>query len=801
MKVSLNWIKEYIDISLPINRLVEGLISLGLEIESVENQSEKLTGFVIGKVVERKRHPNADKLTVCKVDIGTGKLLNIVCGAPNVDAGQTVCVARVGAIIPNGEFEIKKARIRGEDSEGMICSAKEMNLGDDHTGIMVLEDRLPIGSPFAEYLGYNDTVLDIGITPNRGDLLSYLGLSREIGVLENKRIRLPDFQVKETEEDVNDFISVEIENPAGCYRYCGRLVKRVKVKESPEWLKSKLISSGLRPINNIVDITNFVMLESGQPLHAFDYDLIEGKRIIVKDSGTTASFTTLDGKKRGLREDILLICDSSRPVALAGIMGGENSEINDDTVNVFIESAYFDPVLTRKSSKFLGLQTDSSYRFERGIDIENTPIACDRAAQLMSELGGGDIARGLIDVYPNKAERYCIGLRLEFLSRITGINFAREQVIEILNKIELKFAEEKAGKLFFEIPLFRKDDLQREIDLVEEIARIYGYENIPDAEFDQMYYDTKEFDEVSNDFINNLRSYFASRGYKEIISDTLVDERHQKLFNDKYVRVLNPFSNEMNVLRSNLYVGALVSIRNNLNFKAQSLKLFEVGDTMCYSDSKTNLIPGIAEDKRLLLTAAGDFDVESVNIKTRSFDIFDLKGELQVLLEKMHIDNYKLNHYNYTGLFDYSIDFSKNNRVFGRIFKYSDNCLKFFDIDKSAYGCEIMLNELMNILPASRIYSEISKYPPVLRDLSVVVDAGVSASEVEEQIVSSSGKLLKKIRLYDVFEQAGETGKKSYTFSLEFSSSEKTLTDEEINSVQHKIVNDLRKKLKAELRA
>jgi phenylalanyl-tRNA synthetase beta chain len=802
MKVSLNWLKDYIEVTLPVDELVKGLIGLGFDIESVENQADKLKNFVIGKVVERKKHPNADKLSVCRVDIGTGELLNIVCGAPNVDAGQTVCVAKVGAIIPNGEFEIKKAKIRGETSEGMICSAKEMNLGDDHSGIMVLEDRFPLGSPFSEYLGQNDIVLDIGITPNRGDLLSHIGTAREVNVLENKKVRIPEIKIKESSENINDFINVEIKNPKGCYRYCGRLVRNIKVKESPEWLRKYILSAGLRPINNVVDITNFVMLECGQPLHAFDYDLVGGKKIIVKDSKNISSFTTLDGKERKLRDDILLICDAEKPVALAGIMGGENSEIKENTTNVFIESAYFDPVLTRKSSKFLGLQTDSSYRFERGIDISRTPWACDRAAELMAELGEGEVASGLIDVYPNKPEKLRLELRLEYLNKIVGIEFTSRHVIELLEKIEIKFVEEKGGKLYFDIPTFRRDDLQREADLIEEAARIYGYEKLPDPEYDTMHFEEKTYSEGANRFDNELRAYFISRGFKEIIADTLVNEKYEKLFGEGYVKVLNPFSNEMNVLRTNLYIGALESVKTNLNFKAHSLKLFEVGDVMKYGESGNNIVPGIEEDRRILLTECGEYDVESINQKSRSFDIFDLKGELQVLLEKLHIDNIKLNHYNYNEIFDFSTEFVVKNKIIARIFKFSDKCLKIFDIDKDVFGCEIFIDELIKNVSTYGTYKEISKYPPVLRDLSVVVDRSVKVSDVEERIVSVSEKLLKKLRLYDVYKLEGESSDKiSYTFSMEFSSNEKTLTDEEINHLQEKIINDLKKKLNAELRA
>lgn len=801
MKVSLNWLKNYINVDLPAEELVDGLIHLGFDIESYENEGDKLKGFVIGKVVERKKHPNADKLSVCKVDIGTGELLNIVCGAPNVDAGQTVCVAQVGAIIPNGEFELKKAKIRGEFSEGMICSEREMNLGDDQSGIMVLEDKLPPGSPFAEYLGNNDVVIDIGITPNRGDLLSHIGVAREVGVLTGNKVKIPEIKLNESKEKTSDFISVEIENPDGCYRYCGRLVKNIKIKPSPDWMQKYLISAGLRPINNIVDITNFVMLECGQPLHAFDYDLIEGKKIVVKDSKDTPTFTTLDGKERKLRQDILFICDAKKPVALAGIMGGENSEITEKTKNVFIESAYFDPVRTRKSSKFLGLQTDSSYRFERGVDIDKTSWACSRAAQLIAEYGGGEITSGLTDEYPKHIEQKSVGLRLSYLNKIIGIEFEKEQVIELLARIEIKFIEEKNKTLFFNIPSFRVDDLQREIDLIEEVARIYGYSNIPDSDYDKLYYDSREYDEISERFINDLRIYLVSRGFKEIITNTLVNEKKEKIFSDESIQVLNPFTIDMNVVRSNLYLGALEAVKNNFNFKAPYLKLFEVGDVMKYSDTKGNLIPGIEEDKRILLTAAGEYDFESVSQKSRSFDIFDLKGELQVLLEKLHIDNYKLNDYNYSEIFDFSSEFSVGDKVFAKIFKFNNKCLKIYDIDKDVYGCEIYLNVLSEFAGGYRKYEEISKYPPVLRDLSVIVNKDTKVRDLEKQIKLSSGKLLKKLRLYDIYNIDNENSEKtSFTFSLEFSSSEKTLTDEEVNRIQDKIVNDLKRKLKAELR-
>lgn len=807
MKVSLNWLRDYVDINLTAEELVSGLISIGFDIESVENQAEKLNNFVIGRVLERRKHPNADKLSLCKVDIGT-EVLDVVCGAPNVDAGQTICFAKIGAVIPNGDFEIKKTKIRGEFSEGMICSEREMNLGDDQSGIMVLENRLPLGSPFAEYLGMNDVIIDIGVTPNRGDLLSHIGVAREIGFLVNKKVKIPDLNIFESGHDIKSHISVEIDNPDGCNRYCGRFVKNVIVKESPDWLQKKLLSVGMRPINNVVDVTNFVMLECGQPLHAFDYAFVEGKKIVVKDSGILKSYTTLDGKERMLRSSVLLICDAKKPVGIAGIMGGLNSEIRNETKDVFIESAYFDPVNIRQSSKFLGLQTDSSYRFERGVDIDMVKWACDRAAVLIAELSGGEIANGRIDEYPHKINARQIELRTEYLNKVAGIELDKEIVQQLLEKIELRFIDENNGKLKFEIPYFRIHDLKGEIDLIEEAARLYGYDKIREAEYDSITHDTRQYDDELYDFVNMLRDHFIGRGFKEIITNSLISHKQAEIFGENYVGLVNPLSSEMNVLRPNLYTGALDCVRNNFNFKSSSLKLFEVGEIFRHSESETNLVLGIQEDSTILLTLAGEFDHETVNRKPRPFDIFDLKGEVQVLLEKLHIDNLKLNCYNYGDIFDYKVEFSLSesfsegiNPVVAVIFKYTDRCIERFDLTGDIFGCEINVKALFGESLKNRFYKEISKYPPVLRDLSVVVEKGTNASQVEQQILQSGDKLLKKVKLYDVYDFDGKEGKEiSYTFSLEFSSDEKTLTDEEINKVQDKIIKDLNKTLNAKLR-
>jgi len=684
MKISLNWLRQYVDINISVGELVKGLTNLGIEVEGVENQAEKLNNFVLGKVIERKKHRNADKLSVCKVDVGSVELLNIVCGAPNVDSGQTVCVALVGAVIPNGDFEIKKAKIRGEASEGMICSAKELNLGDDHTGIMVLNTELPIGTPFAEYLKHNDTILEIAITPNRGDLLSHLGIAREVGFLVNQDIREPQVKVKNNSNEIDKFIKVEIENPDGCYRYCGMMVKNVTVKESPDWVKNYLQSAGLRPINNIVDATNYVMMECGQPLHAFDYDKISGRKIIVKNANGTKKFVTLDGKERKLREDILMICDAEKPLALAGIMGGGNSEISDSTKDVFIESAYFNPVLTRKSAKYICLQTDSSYRFERGVDIERTELACKRAAQLMAENGGGEIIGGFIDVYPTKLQKLDIGLRISQLNKITGIEFKKEKAKELLEKISISFLKEAEGKLIFEIPQSRREDLQREADLIEEVIRLYGFEKIADSESDKIFFDTKDYYNKEFDFTNKVREHFVGRGFKEIITDSLVEEKITGTFTDRYISLLNPSSDEMTILRTNLYIGLFNVIKSNIEHMNNSLKLFEIGNTFRYGEKGE-----IIENKSLLFTLAGEFDVESLDIKPRYFDLLDIKAEVKALLEKLNVANYNINYYNYSGNFDFQVDYEVNGVLVAKIIKFNDKFLKSLNIEKPVIVCEI----------------------------------------------------------------------------------------------------------------
>lgn len=679
MKISLKWLQRYVDFRYSAEELVKLFVNLGIEVENVEYMSKVWENYVIGEVKDKKKHPDADKLSVCKVDVGKGELLNIVCGAPNVDAGQKVCVALPGAVIPNGDFVINKTKIRGEVSEGMICSARELHLGDDQEGIMVLDTDLRPGEPFSDYLQADDVIIEIGITPNRGDLLSYLGIAKEVSAVNGSEVKIPN--VKLISSDKSSIVEVEIKSNA-CLRYCGVVLRNVHVKRSPDWLRNFLEASGIRSINNIVDVTNYVMLESGQPLHAFDLDKIAGSKILIRDAREGEEFTTLDGKERVLMGNSLLICDAEKPVALAGIMGGINSEISDSTVNVFIESAYFEPVRVRKTSRYLGLQTDSSYRFERGVDIDKTLWAALRAAELMRDLSGGVIEDGVSDVYPVKAEKLCVPLRLSRLNALTGMNFASDEVIRMLSGLGLELKGKSQDVMEFEIPNSRKEDLRREVDLIEEVIRLNGYDKIPEKNYDRIFLDIRDFADSDYDTMLDYRRYFINRGYSEIITNSLVDEDEAMLFSENYIKILNPLGKTTSVLRPNLIIGAMNSVKYNINHGAEYVRLFETGNVFTFENGS------IHENRNKMMILAGKFP-GSVHEKPRNFDIFDIKAELETLLSKFNIEINDLNHYYYTDNFDFRMDYFSKGKLIASVMQPSRKLLKYYDINKVVVLCEI----------------------------------------------------------------------------------------------------------------
>ncbi|MFZ1460751.1 MAG: phenylalanine--tRNA ligase subunit beta [Ignavibacteria bacterium] len=802
MKISLNWLKDYIpglefDSEESLEILHKKMISCGLDIESVEKEGGIYKNFVIGEVIEKKKHPDADKLSLCKVNTGE-KILDIVCGAPNVEEGQKVCVAVTGAVIPNGGFEIKKSKIRGETSEGMICSENELNLSENHDGILVLDNEAQIGQSFADHIKANDIVYEIGITPNRGDLFSHIGVAREIAALYDKKTVLPENNFSECDTPTSSLIKINIENKDHCKRFTGRVIKNVNIKESPDWLKKRLKSIGLKPRNNIVDITNFVMFETGQPLHAFDFDKIRGNEIIVKSAKEGDKFTTLDSKERILNSESLMVCDAEGYSGIAGIMGGELSEITDATKNVFLESAYFDPVSVRKNSKKLGLQTDASQRFERGVDVNMVEFASKRATQLIQEIAGGEVSKDLYDVYPEKFTELIVGMRAEKASSLIGIELSEKEIIALLSKIEIELVKKENDYLYFQIPEFRRLDITREADLIEEVARIYGYDNIQEStNFNINVSNSAKISNSNNKVINLINNHLIGRGFNQIISETLIDDKRISIFQGKSIRLMNSISAEMNALRTNLTFGMMSAIRNNFNNSGKniSLKLFESGKV--FFEEGENF----REESRLIIAIAGKKDMELIYGGEKDFDIFDIKGEAEMFLSKLNLENYRLIYYNDKVLEGVKTGVSLNDELIGNIYKADSALLKAFEIDSEVFYAEFYLDKIFKKVKFGGQYKPVSKFPSVKRDIAIVVEKNISYDDIRSSMQKSGGRILREVELFDLYEddKLGEN-KKSLAFSLEFVSDEKTMTDEETKKIMDKIINNLEKNTGARLR-
>ena len=573
MKVLLSWLKKYVDLEgISAEDISSKLTMAGLEVEDVYSEAEVYKGFIVGLVKTKQKHPNADKLSLCTVSDGENDY-QVICGAPNVAENQKIVFAPIGTIIPKGQFKIEKAKIRGVESFGMICSEAELEISENHEGIMVLPDDTKVGAPITEALNLNDVVFEIGITPNRPDALSHIGVARELAALYNKSINIPQIKLKEIKNSIKEFASIEIEDEINCPRYSSIVVRNVQIKESPQWLKDNLIKIGLRPINNVVDITNYVMYETGQPLHAFDLDLLAGNKIIVKSTVKESVFTSLDSKQRNLPIGTLMICDAEKPVAIAGVMGGENSEINLKTKNLLIESAYFNPSSIRRTARALGLSTDASYRFERGTDPNNTLYSAQRAAQLISEICNGEIASGNLDVYPKKISPLEIVLRVKTIERILGYKIDIQKIVEILTSLGINPKEQNTDQLKVTVPTFRPD-IEREIDLIEEIARIHGYDNIPTISKIAVTLHER-IDE--SEFADQIRNIANSLGFYEMINNPLISKKLAS-FCENPIQILNPQNIDMEYLRNSLLPGALSVISRNINSGEKDLCLFEIGN-------------------------------------------------------------------------------------------------------------------------------------------------------------------------------------------------------------------------------
>ena len=800
MKISLNWLKEYIDLEgISFQEIINKLTMSGLEVEDYVDQNEIFKNFIVGYVEENEKHPNADKLTICKVSDGK-KSYQVICGAPNVQKGQNIVFAPISTLIPKGNFEIKKAKIRGVESFGMICAEDELGLGDDHTGIMVLDSNLKVGQKLSDALELNDVVMEIAVTPNRPDALSHIGVARDLTALFDKELKIPEVKLKESDIDINDVASIVIEDVENCPRYSARVVADVKIEESPEWLKQRISGIGLRPVNNIVDITNFVMFECGQPLHAFDLDRLKGKKIIVKSAKGKIKFTTLDSKERELLPDTLMICDDKGDVAIAGIMGGENSEIYKDTKNVLIESAFFNPSSIRRASKHLQLSTDASYRFERGIDPGNTLYAADRTAQLIAKIAGGKIAKGSIDVYPKKIDNKKFILRLSRVNKILGYKISKRDTLKIFNRLGINSTELSEDEIEVNVPTFRAD-IEREVDLIEEIARISGYDNIPTVPKISISLGVKHDETL---FTDRIREYCNSLGLFEIINNPL-QPKHFAALTGNAIEVSNPQSIDMKYLRTSLLSGALNVVYRNLNRGEKNLALYEIGNIFNLKEGKkvVSSFNAFDEQETLIFILTGNKIEREWYSDTESFNFYDLKGMVNSFIDKISLDNLLNDSYYATdnSIYEYYLTKIFKDRLIGNGGKVKDQVLKQFDIDQDVYCFEFNLDALKEIPVVSKKYAKLLRYPKVILDFAFIFDKQTKFEDVSEFINNKGSKLLKNVNVFDIFESK-EFGnnKKSMAFQLEYFDSSRTLTENEVEKDFENLIKLVSKKFNAKLR-
>ncbi len=801
MKISYNWLKEFIDLELSPVETAEKLTLIGLEVDEVLEYGNLPKGVIIGKVLEVNNHPNADRLVLCKVDTGSEEL-QIVCGAPNVAAGQKVAVATTGTTLPvtldNEEpLTIKKAKLRGEVSEGMICSESELALGDDHSGIMVLDGDLKPGTPLNEALGLSaDTVFDIELTPNRPDAACHLGVARDLAAALNLEVTKP-FKTNFGEAEPEEGIEIKIQNPDKCNRYVGKVIRGVTVKDSPRWLKERLKSVGIRSVNNIVDATNYVMMELGQPLHAFDLDNIAGNSIIVQDFYKTIEFETLDHVKRLCAPGTLFICDTEGPVAIAGVMGGVDSEVSDSTTDILIESAYFDPATVRKTAKQQSLQTDASYRFERGINPTIQRIAAERTAELIAEMTDALVTDNCTDVHPVKFKSNEITLRKKFTNRILGTEFTLSDIDETIERLGLSAVNKNDSSITYTAPSFRPD-LKREIDLVEEVGRLYDYNKIKTPEktafiAPEPLSDWEQFNSKIKEAVKGLR-------YKEIFSNSLIPENDAALLSnvDEIIHTLNPISADMTALRPSLLIGFLQSAAYNFNRNAKGLRFFETGHI--FNKSKNGpYYAGIGEEVHLLMGLTGLKTEEFWNSDPQEYDFFDLKACVESLLETLKVSENVKKEVDDKNNLHYFIEKQK----IGRVFSVQKSLLEYFDIEQVAFAAEFSMSKLFE---ASRQleppkYTPVPKYPTFEFDFAVIVDANLRAKELLETIKENADKL-EDIQIFDLFESEslGEN-RKSLAFRLSFLDKNKTLTINDIEPIIDKVLDALNNKYSATLRA
>lgn len=797
MKISLNWLKEYCNIPVSAKELAEQMTMLGLEIESMEEPGKEIENVFVGKILDIQPHPQADKLVICKTDIGKGEPLQIICGAKNMKAGDKVPTAIDGAILPGG-LKITRRKMRGIDSFGMMCSGAELKVEEDSEGLLILPPETPIGEDIKKVLGLDDVIFDIEITPNRGDWASYIGLARELSAYYNIPITLPQIQIKEVEKSVSSVSSVTIECPDYCPRYAGRVIQNVKVAPSPDWLVRKLLSAGQRPINNIVDITNFVLLEIGHPLHAFDFNKLNENRIIVRLAKENEEIKTLDGELRKLKANQMVIADAIKPQALAGIMGGADSEVDDNTINVFLESAYFDPISIRRTARAHNLLTEAAQHFQRGADPEMVLWAINRATALIQELAGGEVLQGILDEYPQKIERKFVKLRYERTGKRLGINIEQNFQKSILINLGFAVKDETEREVNFIVPSWRHD-VTLEEDLIEEIARFYGYDKVPNT-LPKIRQSSAVFD-ASFKKIHNIRTLLVHKGLTECYSWTFSNPEimQQLKFPDNYLNMVvlqNPLSKNLSTMRTSIIPNLLATAQKN--HLEDTISIFEIGPVFIPDDK--NILPEEKQKIGILLSGYANPRLWCYN-ERKHYDFFDLKGIVEDILNMLSI-TYRIEGSEFP-LFHpgQSLKIKNQNKELGYLGKISPKVAHELEINENTFIGELNLNDLLNIPLKKKVYKTISEFPSTSRDLAILVDRIIPVADIYTSLKTIGEGILQKIEIFDVYtgEQVPKD-KKSIALGFTFCSNEKTLTDTEIDALVNEIINRLQKQFDAQIR-
>lgn len=811
MKIAYNWLKQYVKTDTTPEEMSTILTDTGLEVESLEKiEAVKggLEGVVVGEVVTCVPHPDADKLKLTTVNIGKEENLQIVCGAPNVAAGQKVIVATVGATIyptPEEPLKIKKAKIRGVESSGMLCAEDELGLGHSHDGILILPEETEPGMEASTYFQLeSDFVFEIGLTPNRADAMGHIGVARDLvaflNVHKNKGLKIIREDVSSFQKDNNN-LKIEIENlsPESCPRYMGVTLTNVQVKESPSWLKNRLLSIGLTPINNVVDVTNFVMHELGTPLHAFDADNV-GDKIVVKNATAGEKFITLDGVERTLSDKNLMITNGEENLCIAGVFGGLESGVKSNTTNVFLESAYFNPVSVRKTAKEHGLNTDASFRFERGVDPSLTDYALKRAALLIKELAEAEISMDVIDLYPTKIENHSVVFHYEKCTQLIGVEIPKQQVNEILENLEIKVLSDINGTAKLEVPAYRVD-VTREADIIEEILRIFGFNNVPLP---------KKLNTSINNFIkpdlekiqNTLSEFLIGKGFYEMLNNSLTNMQYSSKLGGEVVKesnninMLNPLSQELGVMRQTLLFDLLEVVKHNQNRQNPDLKLFEFGKTYIKNGE------GYKETKKLMIAISGRLEAEQWNSSKNTASFYSIKGIVNSVLQRLGLYNLLRESSLTNSLLEDGVELHILKNSIGQMGWASSSQKKHFGIKQDVFLAELDFDAIIGSLSFAKTkYSELPKTFSVRRDYSLLLDKKIRFSEIETIARKANKKLLKEVNLFDVYEgDKLPEGKKSYAVSFSFQDEQETLKDEQVDGIMQDIRSTLESKLKAELR-